>query len=437
MIGMNRKRALLAAALAAGVVALVLAIVWEPAPPAPTGPATGHKVVLVAVDGLDGYLVTRYGEEGTLPAISRFLRRATTAQVTADEPPLPLVGWTRLATGRSLTEAQMKAVAASGVGRLFSLSPDLALAVREAGGRTVTVGWPGTWPVTEDDGDIVAPYVPASQSHASALAPALFELAPGQTTPELAPLVAAAVSRSRANLESEFGRLIGQDPPRPDPAWDEALAAARWALLADMATVEIAAKLVAREEPHLALVYLGGLDAVCHRFLPPAMPAYFASLPPGAEGYSEVLGNYYRFVDSALERLQRLCDERTFIVVCSAYGTHPSRAGGPPSASHDEGPPGVLILHGRDASSTPVPLQMSTLDVAPTILALVGVPIPSDMEGRVVAEALPNGLLGRFPPTYVRPPRRATKPKPVESALETEMDALVAARLGELTRAWP
>jgi len=434
---MNRKRTLLVAALAVGVVALAFVIVWRPAPPIAKAPATGYKVVLVAVDGLDGYLVTRFSETGGLPAISRFLRRATTAQISADEPPLPLVGWTRLATGRSLSEAQMEAVMAPG-GRLYSLAPDVAAAVREAGGRTVVVGWPGTWPVTGDDGIVVAPYVPAGESHASALAPAIFGDARGQTTPDLAALVRDAAARSQASVEPALAQLVGRGAPRPpDPAWDGALAAARWALLADMTNVEIAAKLIAQEDPHLALVYLGGLDAVGHRFLPSAMPAAFQNLPPGTENYSEVLGNYYRFLDSALQRIQRLGDERTFIVVCSAYGTHPSAAGAPPSASHDQGAPGALILHGRDTTSTPVPLRMSTLDVAPTVLALLGVPIPSDMEGRVVPEALPGGLLERFPPAYVKPPKRADAPETVEPELVAEMDALAAARLAELTTARP
>lgn len=431
------KRSLLAAALAAAIVVLVLVIAWKPAPPVSARPATGYRVVLVAVDGLDAYLVTRFMEEGALPAISRFLGRAATAQITADDPALPLVGWTQLATGRPLSETQMRAVAAPGGGRLFSVAPDLALAVRAAGGRTVVVGWPGTWPGTEGEGNAVAPYIPAGESHAAALAPAIFGEAPGQTTPGLAPLIREAVSRSRAGLEPQFARLVGPDAPRPDPAWDEALAAARWALLADMTSVEVAAKLVALEEPHLALVYLGGLDAVCHRFLPPAMPSHFASLPKGSENYSEVLRNYYRFVDSSVDRLWRLCDERTFIVVCSAYGTHPSPAGAPPSASHDGSPPGLLILHGRDASSTPVPLQMSTLDVAPTLLALVGGPIPSNMEGRVVAGALPDGLLARFPATYSKPPRGAPTRESADAELMEELDALVAARLDELTRARP
>jgi len=265
----------------------------------------------------------------------------------------------------------------------------------------------------------------------------IFGDAPGQTTPELAALVHEAASRSQASIEPALAQIVGQSAPPADPAWDGAIAATRWALLADMTGVEIAAKLIAREDPHLALVYLGGLDAVCHRFLPSAMPAAFQDLPPGTENYPEVLGNYYRFVDSALQRLQRLGDERTFIVICSAYGTHPSAAGAPPSASHDQGAPGALILHGRDTTSTPVPLRMSTLDVAPTLLALLGVPIPSDMEGRIVAEALPNGLLDRFPPEYTKPPRRTTAPETIEPGLVAEMDALAAAVLGEPTRARP
>jgi hypothetical protein len=428
------KRALLVGALAAGAVALAMALAWDPPSGAPAGPSTGYRVIVVAVDGLDGYLVTRLVEQGRLPTFRQILARATTGQVVADDPPVPLAGWTRLVTGRALAGPEAERAGAGG--RLFSLPPDLALAVREAGGRTVMVGWPGSWPVGPDAANEVAPYLPASESHERALAPALFEDAPGQVPAALDELVRGAVAGARSSLDAATAQVLGADPAGTGPEWREAVATLRWSLEADMATVETAAKLIAREDPHLALVYLGGLDAASHRFLPAAVPAMAPALPPGSEAYSGVLERYHGFLDAALDRLRALGGETTWLVVCSVYGTRPLEPGdGPPSATHGRGAPGVLILHGRDATSTPVPLSVTTLDVAPTLLALLGVPIPESMEGAVVDEALPQGLLERHPVTRTGRVGRGDAAASVDAELERRMDALVADRLTEMREA--
>ena len=182
---------------------------------------------------------------------------------------------------------------------------------------------------------------------------------------------------------------------------------------------------------------LGRAAPGCRRRIIPT-PAFFGrniqapALPPGSEAYAGVVERYHAFLDASLERLQALGGETTFFVVCSVYGTHPSAPGeGPPSASHGEGAPGMLLLHGRDTQSTPVPLSMSTLDVAPTLLALLGVPVPKNMEGAVVAEALPPGLLERFPASRDGRAARDRAKTSVDADLEERMDALVAARLAE------
>jgi len=439
VVGTKARRALLVGALAAGTAALALALAWKPSPRVPVAPATGYRVIVLAVDGLDGQLVTQFAQRGGLPGVSRVLRRATTALITADEPPLPLVGWTTLATGRPLDDDARRAVAGPGGGSLFGLSPAVTGAVRAAGGRTVTVGWPGTWPVGRRAAGVAAPYLPASASRDAALPPALFADAPGQTDPALEGVVRDAVVQAEAALDAVFAGMLGGSPRRPDAAWDEAVAGLRWSLLADMTTVEVAADLITREEPHLALVYLGGLDAVSRRFLPAAASAASGTEAPGADAHAGVVGAYHLFIDAAVERFRSLCDERTFLVVCSVYGARPPGLGDA-SLGSVAAPPGVFILHGRDAHSTPVPLQMTTLDVAPTLLALVGVPVPEDMSGRVVAEMLPQGLLGRVPVSRAKAAGRAARAAVSRPALADRLDALVSERLREMeaaTRARP
>ncbi len=63
---------------------------------------------------------------------------------------------------------------------------------------------------------------------------------------------------------------------------------------------------------------------------------------------------------------------------------------------------GVIALSGPSIR-TDVDLKASIEDVAPTILYLLGESIPSDLDGRVLAEAIEEALLDDRPPEYAQP----------------------------------
>jgi predicted AlkP superfamily phosphohydrolase/phosphomutase len=60
---------------------------------------------------------------------------------------------------------------------------------------------------------------------------------------------------------------------------------------------------------------------------------------------------------------------------------------------------GIFTLTGPSAAAGRV-LEADIADVAPTILYLLGQPLPTDLDGRLVSEALDPGLLDRRPPEY-------------------------------------
>ena len=60
---------------------------------------------------------------------------------------------------------------------------------------------------------------------------------------------------------------------------------------------------------------------------------------------------------------------------------------------------GIFALRGPSAAAGRV-LEADIADVAPTILYLLGQPLPSDLDGRLVTEALDPDLLERRPPEY-------------------------------------
>jgi arylsulfatase A-like enzyme len=58
---------------------------------------------------------------------------------------------------------------------------------------------------------------------------------------------------------------------------------------------------------------------------------------------------------------------------------------------------GTLIMWGQDVQQGVVVEGANIVDPAPTILYLLGLPIPADMDGQVLTQALDPALLGRRP----------------------------------------
>jgi hypothetical protein len=429
---MTRRRALLFVALGLSVALLAWASLWRPKESGPIAPPTGLRVVVVGIDGMDWFLVANLVEQGKLPTIGRILRSAVTAEITPDRPAVPEVGWTEIGSGRLLTDSERATVEGTGDRRLEGLVPALALRVRDAGGKPLVVGWPGAWPVAPGDLPIVAGYTPSTAVHEASLPAALFAGAPGQASDAaLAAAVDAAVRRDEGSVEQAFERQILGGGRSADPRYAPHLAAARWAFLSDLTALDVACGFIAEHEPDCSLVYLGGLDVVSHRFLAPAMPAYFPTLQDPGKPLSDVLANYYVFIDSALERILRLADNRTILVVCSAYGIQPTGDVPGASGSHEGGSPGVFMVWAPRLAQPSVALTVSPLDIAPTALAALGFPVPTDSAGRVVTEALPQGLLEQFPIKPQGPrERRETPAPPVDRAA---MDAMVEARMERLS----
>jgi arylsulfatase A-like enzyme len=62
---------------------------------------------------------------------------------------------------------------------------------------------------------------------------------------------------------------------------------------------------------------------------------------------------------------------------------------------HD--PTGVLALWGKDIAKGQELMDASVLDITPTLLALCGLPVADDMDGRVLTEAIDGDFLRGHP----------------------------------------
>jgi hypothetical protein len=392
---MTTKRALLLTILAALLVVLVIGLmpreeVRHERQAAPL------RVVVLAVDGLDWFLLGRYAEQGRLPGFATLLGSGVSGEIVPDPPTFPEISWTTLASGRAAVPSD----APGRPPRRYGAVPRLADLVSDAGGSVLVVDWPASWPAAARDFPIVAGFAPRAEIHENELAQAVFPSGTGHVSDDGFEALVLGLAREDENDAEEAFEAIIDLSAADTRGWEDHLAAARWSHLADRTALDVGVRLMAGEQPDLTMLYLGGLDAVSHRFLAPATPEFFPQLPAEALRFEQVLPAYYEFIDRAVRRILRVIDDQTVLVVCSAYGFHPSLDTPRVSGSHAEGPPGVFIVRGPRIAPLPEPVELSIDDVAPTVLALLGVMIPDDIDGRVVIEATPAGHTGAFPPTF-------------------------------------
>lgn len=137
---------------------------------------------------------------------------------------------------------------------------------------------------------------------------------------------------------------------------------------ADKVIVRRAVAMMARGDWQLCIVHLGGLDNASHRFTP----------------FGEEFRAKARAVDDDIARIVAAAGAQTTLIITSDHGTSDR-------GHHGSGEPitrrtplvltGAGIAHGHT-------LDAHQTDVAPTIAALLGLPIPAPSEGQILFDAL-------------------------------------------------
>ena len=152
-----------------------------------------------------------------------------------------------------------------------------------------------------------------------------------------------------------------------------------------------------------------GLDLAGHSFLPPQTPLPFLGL---GEGQSNVasLETYYREVDAEVgETLGILGPDDLFIVV-SGFGMESvsvtkrllALAMGDPDATgtHENAPDGFLLAYGAHVEAGRRS-RGSVVDIVPTVLYYLGVPIARDVEGVARTDIFASSLTEQLPISFV------------------------------------
>jgi hypothetical protein len=162
-------------------------------------------------------------------------------------------------------------------------------------------------------------------------------------------------------------------------------------LLAQCATVHAAGTWLAEHGSwDLLAVHYDMLDRVCQEFMAYRAPRLSDVSETDFERYRGVVDQVYRFHDLMLGRYMRLAGPETTIVIVSDHGVEsdvrrPVPDGREAPAARSHRPYGILVARGASIARDQLVYGATVLDVAPTVLTLLGLPVGRDMEGRVLA----------------------------------------------------
>ncbi len=401
-----------------------------PAIPASSIPMTETltKVVLLGLDGADWEIIDPLIEKGELPALGALKERGAWGNMKSMKPMLSPLLWTSVATGRppaehGIIDFLMKDARTGGavpVTSRWRKTKALWSIFTDLGKPSAFVAWWASWPAEPVLGHMVSDRVAYSlfgyEAGASDRAGATY---PPEYFRDVQPLVVDDAAITYEDVR-EFVKITpgefraGRRRVETDPkyAYREPVNHLTKILASTRTYHAIALDLLERGQPDLLAVYYQGIDEVCHRFAHYMPPKMGMVTDEDYARFRDTVFAYYRYQDRLLGEILERLDPNSAVIVLSDHGFLNGTARPREDPPYIEGKPGlwhrrygVVILDGPAIR----PGRLDTtelLDVAPTALYLAGLPVPKDMPGRVMQEAIAPDFLARYPrrsiPSYER-----------------------------------
>ncbi|HYB95576.1 MAG TPA: alkaline phosphatase family protein [Vicinamibacterales bacterium] len=393
-------------------------------------PADDARVRLLMLDGASLDVITPAIAEGRLPNIARIFDRGAVLHLATLRPTQAEPVWSAIATGRyPIYNGVRSAVIYRALGGTpIQLLPDycymqalvaLGFLTEEPQTATDLLARP-IWSILSDRGQTVGVIGwPLTQP-----APVVNGFAVSDEFHRL-PETDLSLDSSPALWPSGLLDLIRsamQSPPTPDPVSlvtamgapqpinDYDVRTDQAPILADRVHLQLLRALESTA-PRLLAVRFPGIDAVGHRFLRYADPSAFGDVSERErQQFGAVLSQYYGFVDTLIGRELDQLGANDLLLVVSGFGMEPLTpfkrvleivAGNSQiSGTHERAPDGFVLAYGA-AVAAGRPSRASVVDLAPTILYFLGLPVGRDMDGFARTDLFKPSFTSAKPVTYI------------------------------------
>ena len=390
--------------------------------PAPTTTSveTRPRVVMLLLDGASLEYIRTRSAEGRLPNFSKLLEAGASMYLATIRPTHPGPVWAAVATGMYPAKNGVRSASmyyARGDGRPVYLLPDhcfshalvrfgairtepnssAAWAVRplwsilsDAGLPAAVVRWPLTHPAEPTLG-----FVLTDRFHELLVSMPLFD--------DRAAYPADVLAEAR----QLFAEGAGDDGALPDPAEAPEVTAAR----RDRLYSQTARSLLSRWEAQVVAVRLEALDTAGHRHYEDGQRSRFRDGDDDQQRErAQRLDRAYADVDADVGIAIDALAPGDVLLVVSGFGmqrVHPAKAllarllGDPRMrGTHERAPDGFLVAYGSDVQPGRLP-RGSVVDVTPTILYFLGLPVGRDMDGFARTDLFTTAFTAERPIAFI------------------------------------
>jgi predicted AlkP superfamily phosphohydrolase/phosphomutase len=397
------------------------------------------KVLVFGVDGATWKVFGPLIENGSLPTARKLVESGVHATPISPPPQVSPAIWTTMVTGRRREEHGVKKylqVSFPGVvGFPFeSLAQDMSLVpffwvglgyfmagvaegvpptseqvrvktlwhmLADGGGRSLVLGWPATWPAEAVPGLIVSDrFGPGELDMFSPPRGSLGRLIhPPEAEARLGPLVVDSMGDPRPMLEAladlsaeETDELIRHTHNPLLPTACELLVAL---YDSDLTYLRFLGSELEGDAYRLALVMLKGPDMAMHAFFRDRFPEDFGLEQSPHPKWGGIVDAIHSLVDQKIGEIIAAAGEDTVVLIVSDHGMEADPRNFIWPGWH--GPEALFILAGGPVRPGGEIKKVDYLDLAPTVLYLLGYPVPDDIPGRVLTGAIEEEFLQKFP----------------------------------------
>jgi len=356
-----------------------------------------RRVLLVGWDAADWQVIRPLVAQGLMPTLASLLGRGASGDLATTRPILSPILWNSIATGRlpeahgvfGFTEPVPDGPGIRPVASTSRRCKALWNILTQSGLRSNVVGWYASHPAEPILGAMVSNQVEFRSEDERPGAP----LPAGSVHP---PELAADLAACRVHpVEIDAAAVL---PFVPDAARDAERPGNRIGklrhLLAQTASVHaMAVRLMQREDWDFTAVYYEGIDRFGHEFMEFHPPRMAEVGEADFDAYRHCMVGAYRFHDMLLDTLLQLAGDDTAVIVMSDHGywndhRRPDPRPGKSGPVEWHRPFGMIAAAGPGIRAGARLNGANIMDIAPTVLALLGLPAAADMPGRALAEGL-------------------------------------------------
>jgi hypothetical protein len=140
--------------------------------------------------------------------------------------------------------------------------------------------------------------------------------------------------------------------------------------------------------------------------------------------FRSAMDRYYEHCDRLVADALRFADAQTVVIVMSDHGFENARY------HHSRAPDGFFIMAGGPTLAIAERQDIHVYDIAPTVLALLGMPVADDMQGQVARRFIDPAFWRQHPVRRIA--SYETSPRLTEQAAPIEMDSQTVEHLRAL-----